>query len=244
MLEMALEVVLTNLKSYQPHICTCTQIETILSCANKCCSQESQSSIELEFSGTSNVSYAKENNELKEENERLIRSLTQLKEKFHAQPSQDNRDNKVKKLEKGTTVVCTKPPQNNTKLSKKDMSKTQGEKINAHTICSNDVPMCFNKERSKRSDRRCDGCKKKGHEIGSCPHVKNQYLAPSKELTINKEITSKRQIPCNIKQRICNNCHKKDTCVRIVPWVTFLSLTCQYIQICLGDPNLTTVLER
>jgi hypothetical protein len=67
------------LKSYQPHICTCTQIETILSCANKCCSQESKSSIGLEFSGTSNVSYAKENNELKEENEMLRRSLTQLK---------------------------------------------------------------------------------------------------------------------------------------------------------------------
>jgi hypothetical protein len=31
MLEMAHEVVLTNLKSYQPHICTCTQTETILS---------------------------------------------------------------------------------------------------------------------------------------------------------------------------------------------------------------------
>jgi hypothetical protein len=98
MLEMAHEVVLTNLKSYQPHIYICTQIETILSCVNKCCSQESQSSIELEFSGTSNISYAKENNELKEEKERLRRSLTQLKGKCHAQPSKDNRDNMVKKL--------------------------------------------------------------------------------------------------------------------------------------------------
>jgi hypothetical protein len=105
MLEMAHEVVLINLKSYQPHICTCTQLETILSCANKCCSQESQSSIELEFSGTSNVSYAKENNELKEENERLRRSLNQLKGKCHAQPSQDNRDNMVKKLEKGKVYL-------------------------------------------------------------------------------------------------------------------------------------------
>jgi uncharacterized protein YlxW (UPF0749 family) len=147
MLEMVHEFVLTNLKSYQPHICTCTQIETVLSCANKCCSQESQSSIELKFSRTSNVSYEKENNELKEEKERLRRSLTQLKGKCHAQPSQDNRDNMVKKLEKGTTVVCTKPLQKNTKLSKKDMSKTQGEKINAHIICSNNIPMCFNKER-------------------------------------------------------------------------------------------------
>jgi hypothetical protein len=49
MLEMAHEVVLTYFKSYQPLICTCTQIETILSCVNKCYSQESQSSIQLEF---------------------------------------------------------------------------------------------------------------------------------------------------------------------------------------------------
>jgi hypothetical protein len=132
-----------------------------------------------------------------------------LKGKCHAQPSQDNCDNMVKTLEKGTTIVCTKPLQKNTKLFKKDMSKTQGEKINSHTICSNNVPMCFNKERSKRSDRRCYGCKEKGHEIGSCPHLKNQDLIPSKELTINKEVTSKRQIPCKIKQHICCKCHKK-----------------------------------
>jgi hypothetical protein len=79
----------------------------------------------------------------------------------------------VKNLEKGTTVVCTKPLQMNNKLFKKDMSKTHGDKINAHIICSNNVPTCFNKERSKRSDRRWYGCKEKGHEIGSCPRMKN-----------------------------------------------------------------------
>jgi hypothetical protein len=94
MLEMAHEVVLTNLKSYQPHICTYSQIETILSCANKCCSQENQSSIELEISETNN-------NELKEEYVRLRRSLTQLKRKCHAQPSQDNSDSMVKSLRRG-----------------------------------------------------------------------------------------------------------------------------------------------
>jgi hypothetical protein len=243
MLEMAYEVVLTNLKSYQPHICTCIQIETILSCANKCCSQESQSSIELDFSGTSNVSYAKENNELNEENERLRRSLTKLKGKCHAQPSQGNHDNLVKKLEKGTTVVCTKPLQKNTKLSKKGMSKIQGEKINAHTICSNNVPMCFNKERSKRSDRRCYGCKDKCHEIGSCPHLKNQDRARSRKMTIKKD-ESKRQMHCKDKHRICYNCREKVIYSRFVQRVKLLNLTCQYIQICLGDPNFTLVLER
>jgi hypothetical protein len=216
MLEMAHEVVLTNLKSYQPHICTCTQIETILSCGNKCCSQENKSSIELEFSGTSNVSYAKENNEIKEENEMLSTSLTQLKGKCHAQPSQDNRDNMVKKLKKGTTVAYTKSLQKNTKLSKKGMSKIQGEKINAHTICSNNVPMSFNKERSKRSDRRCYGCKEKGHEISSCPHMKNQDLARSRKMTIKKD-QSKRQMHCKDKHHICYNCRENVIYSRFCP---------------------------
>jgi hypothetical protein len=50
MLEMALEVMLTNFKSYQPHMCTCVEIETISPSANNCCYQASQSSIELEIS--------------------------------------------------------------------------------------------------------------------------------------------------------------------------------------------------
>jgi hypothetical protein len=240
---MAHEVVLTNLKSYQPHICTCTQIETILSCANKCCSQERKSSIRLEFSGTSNVSYAKENNELKEENEMLRRSLTQLKGKCHAQPSQYNRDNMVKKLEKGTTVACTKPLQKNTKLSKKDMSKTQGEKINAHIIFSNNVAMCFNKERSKRSDRRCYRCKDKGHEIGSCLHMKNQDLARSRKMTI-KRMEAKGKCIARTRTTFATIVVKKIIYSRFVQRVKLLSLTCQYFQICLGDPNLTLVLER
>ena len=71
----------------------------------------------------------KKNKELKEEVGRLRRSLTLLKGKCHAQPSQDNRDNMVKKLEKGTTIACTKPLRKNTKLSKKGMSKIHGNKI-------------------------------------------------------------------------------------------------------------------
>ena len=90
MLEMAHEVVLTNLKSYQPHMCTCVEIETISPCANNCCYQASQSSIELEISGISDISITQENKELKEEVGMLRRSLTHLKGKCLAQPSQDN----------------------------------------------------------------------------------------------------------------------------------------------------------
>jgi hypothetical protein len=64
MLEIAHEVVSTSVKSYQPHThtCTCSQIPSILSCANKCVSQASQSLIEQNLI---------ENNDVKEEVERL-----------------------------------------------------------------------------------------------------------------------------------------------------------------------------
>jgi hypothetical protein len=83
MFDIAHEVVIANLKSYQPYSCTCIQIETILPCANACCSQASKSSFELDFLGKDDIAYQ----ELKEENERLKKSLTQLKGKCIAQPS-------------------------------------------------------------------------------------------------------------------------------------------------------------
>jgi hypothetical protein len=52
MLNIAHEVVIENLKSQQPHSCTCIQIDTILPCANACCPSTSKSSFELEFAGT------------------------------------------------------------------------------------------------------------------------------------------------------------------------------------------------
>jgi hypothetical protein len=110
-LNIAHEVVIENLKSQQPHSCTCIEIETTLPCANDCCLSTSKSSFEPEFTGTNDDSYQK----LKEENERLQISLTQLKGKCIAQPSQDNRDHMVKKLETGTTVACTKSLEENVK---------------------------------------------------------------------------------------------------------------------------------
>jgi hypothetical protein len=126
MLEMAHEVVLTNLKLYQPHLCTCTKIETILPCANNCCYQASQSSIELEISGISNVSITQENKELKEEVGRLRRCLTFLKGKCHAQLSRDNCDNMVKKLSsprkpKLMTSASTMPPHAPHKVANKPL---------------------------------------------------------------------------------------------------------------------------
>jgi hypothetical protein len=79
----------------------------------------------------------------------------------------------------------------------------------------------------------------KGHEIDSCPHMKNQDLARSRKMIIKKD-ESKRQMHCKDKHHICYNCREKGHLFK----VKLLNLTYQYIQICLGDPNLTLVLER
>jgi hypothetical protein len=47
----------------------------------------------------------------------LKMELSRLKDKVHVQPSQDNRDHMLKKLEKGSTVTCAKLPQINLKIS-------------------------------------------------------------------------------------------------------------------------------
>ena len=77
MLEIAHEVVVTSVKSYQPHThkCTCTQVLSILSCANNCCSQASQPSVEHVLIETYDDSITKENEELKKEVERLKMDL-------------------------------------------------------------------------------------------------------------------------------------------------------------------------
>jgi hypothetical protein len=126
MLNIAHEVVIENLKSQQPHSCTCVQIKTILPCANACCSPASKSSFELEFPGMNDGTYQ----ELKEENERLRTNLTHLKGKCIAQPFQDNHDDMVKKLETGTTVACTRSPEEKVKDLRNVKRKEQKKKIN------------------------------------------------------------------------------------------------------------------
>jgi hypothetical protein len=137
MLNIAHEVVIENLKSQQPHSCTCIQIETILPCANACCLSTSNYSFELEFLGTKDDTCQK----LKEENERLRTSLTQLKGKCTTQPSQDNHDYMVKKLETGTTVACTKSLEEKVKDLRIVKRKEQKKKINTSTKSLNHASM-------------------------------------------------------------------------------------------------------
>ena len=61
---------------------------------------------------------AKENDELKQEVERLMKDLARLEGKSIVQPSQDNCEDMVKKLEKGFTVICFKCHQEGHKSNK------------------------------------------------------------------------------------------------------------------------------
>nr|ACG40773.1 hypothetical protein [Zea mays] len=68
-------------------------------------------------------------------------SLTQLKEKCTAQPSQDNRDHMVKKLETGSTVACTKSLEKNVKDLRIAKRNEQKKKINTFVKILNRASM-------------------------------------------------------------------------------------------------------
>jgi dsDNA-specific endonuclease/ATPase MutS2 len=120
-----------------------------------------------------------ENDELKRENKMLKMELCRLKGKYHMQPSQDNHDNMVKKLEKGSTVTCAKMSQINVKISYSKVDKIEIKK-KTHVKCfecltlghfssecpnkKNDQPKLSKRQRSL-SKRRCFACKEKDHNI-------------------------------------------------------------------------------
>jgi uncharacterized small protein (DUF1192 family) len=202
MLNIAHEVVIENLKSQRPHSCTCIQIETILPRANACCSSTSKSFFELEFPGTKDDKCQK----LEDENERLRMSLTQLKGKCTAQPSQDNCDYMVKKLETGTTVACTKYLEENVKDLRITKRKEQKKKINTSAKSLKCASMQGNIQGNNQAtlhtkkSKKCSECFKKGHLIRSCPYTTNG-------LTINKD------------DKLCFKCSKKGHLVKSCPHV-------------------------
>jgi hypothetical protein len=117
LLKSAHEIMLTKVKDSKPHTCTCAPPSIDLSCANSYCSQAKPSCDEHVLVEICDSFIASENNELKRENEMLKMELSRLKGKCHVQPSQNNCDHMVKKLEKGSTVTCAKLPQINLKTS-------------------------------------------------------------------------------------------------------------------------------
>jgi hypothetical protein len=134
LLESAHEVLVAKVKESKPHTCTCAPPSIDLSCANSYCFQAKPSCDEHVLVETYDSFITSENDELKRENKMLKMELSQLKGKGHVQPSQDNRDHMVKKLENGLTVICVKLSQINLKTSYQKVDKTKIKK-KAHVKC-------------------------------------------------------------------------------------------------------------
>jgi hypothetical protein len=186
LLESVHEVMITKVKDSEPHTCTCAPHCIDLSCTNSCCSQAKPSCDEHVPIETCDNLIVSENDELERENEMLKMEFSRLRGKGHVQPSQDNRDDMVKKLEKGSTVTCAKLSQINLKTSYQKVNKTKIKK-NALVKCfecstlghfsfkypnkKNEQPKPSRRQRSL-SQRRCFGCKEKGHNIADCQNEK------------------------------------------------------------------------
>ncbi|KAJ1279100.1 hypothetical protein BS78_04G129800 [Paspalum vaginatum] len=100
MLEISHEVVLTMVKSYQPltQKCTCSQVKFDLSCANHYCFQAKQYSVEYVLVESCDDLITIENDDIKQEVEKLKKDLLNIKGKDIAQSSQDNHEVMVNKL--------------------------------------------------------------------------------------------------------------------------------------------------
>ncbi|KAG2632410.1 hypothetical protein PVAP13_2NG087100 [Panicum virgatum] len=169
-LEVAREVIVTVVKSYKQIDNACSQNDN----------KEKQSWYEQVIVEDYNDDLALENELLKQEVERLSKDLIKLKGKSVVQPSQNNRETMVKKLEKGSIV------QNSCNLVYKSREvKPQTKKRNlAHvkcfkcsnighyaSLCSIKIESQQNLSKRQRSlpKRRCFGCCKMGHRIATCP---------------------------------------------------------------------------
>jgi len=170
-LQVAHEVVITTVTHYQPptHTCTCSQVQITLSYDKPCCSQATNSFVEHVAADTCEDLINQEDDNPKKEVKKLKSKSTNLKSKAQVQPSQDNRDHIVKKLEKGSNDTSFAPQQGQAK--RKDF--VQSKKSNMeHSTCSmnskNKIKLP-RKEKYRARTRVCFRCKEKGHLIAACP---------------------------------------------------------------------------
>jgi hypothetical protein len=185
LLESAHEVMVTAVKDSQPHTYTCAQPSIDLSCANSCCSQAKSSCDEHVLVETCDSLIASENDELKRENEMIKMELSRLKANGHVQPSQDNHDHMVKKLEKRSTITCTKLPQINLKTSYQKVDKLKIK---------------------KKSHVKCFECSILGRFSSECPNKKSDQAKPSRR---QRNLSQRRCFGCKKNATIYLSVQKK-----------------------------------
>jgi hypothetical protein len=91
-----------------------------------------------------------------------------LKEESQVQPPQDNRDNMVKKLEKGSTVTSS-TPQQHIKINKSKIQEKEKGHATSHCPTKLKAQETISKKRRRSTRRRlCYACKEKGHSAADC----------------------------------------------------------------------------
>jgi hypothetical protein len=185
-LQVSHEVVVTSVRHFQPltQKCTCSLNSINFVCANACCSQSQQSSVEQIYVDSCDDLLAEENDLLKLEVQRLENEMVELKRKTLGQPTQDYRDHMVNKLELGITVTRSSSQQKYKSPHHKKQEKVKKDLKYIKCFKCSDMGhyafMCSTQVKSKtrlsRRQRRqlrtitCFGCKKKGHKIQGCPN--------------------------------------------------------------------------
>jgi hypothetical protein len=88
------------------------------------------------------------------------------------QPSQDNCDHMMKKLEMGSTITCAKLPQINLKTSYQNVECFECSTLGHFSSeCPNkkNAQAKLSRRQISLSQRRCFACEEKGHNIADCP---------------------------------------------------------------------------
>jgi hypothetical protein len=119
------------------------------------------------------TSLLKKNDKLKQEVEKLQKDSYVLKEKSKVQPSQDNRESMMKKLEKGSTAAKSTPQQHTMTHKNKIQEKSKIGKIKSQyrPIKHKTQESLSKKPRSSNKWRVCYKCREKGHFANSCPNA-------------------------------------------------------------------------
>jgi hypothetical protein len=136
-------------------------------------SQASQSRIEHVLVESCDDLITEENDKLKQEVEKLQKDLYVLMEKSKVQPSEDNRESMVKKLEKGSTATNSTPEQHTMSHKNKIQEKSKIGQIKSqyHPIKHKAQEPLSKKPRRSNRWRVCYKCREKGHFANSCPNA-------------------------------------------------------------------------
>ena len=120
----------------------------MLSCDKPYCSQATNSCVEHIIVESCDDLIAQENDELKREVGGLKMEMTKLKSKVQVKSSQDNRDNMVKKLEKGSNLTTFAPQQGQAK--RKSLVQLKKSNMEYKSTCSMESK---NKKKPSRKEK-------------------------------------------------------------------------------------------